>query len=286
MLYGMHTMAKGRADATREARAEGAEAQAPTGSLSRGLAVLHVLASAAQPMGLAELAMATGLEQSTTLRLLKALEDIEYVLRLPDSKRYLPSPKALMPLPLPHPLEQLRAESWPVLQELTSEISQTVVLLVYLGGTRMVLNLIRGREGVAPYYGSWMHGPLHATAIGKALLLTYDAPARRKLLGKEPFEQATPHTLTRWDELDAELRLSAERGYTIGSNEYHEGLTAAAANVATWDGSVTGCIAATGQTRAFEGARMQEIGLAVKRAAGYLLYRAPSMSAVARFCNA
>lgn len=283
----MRTMTTGRAAATKDTNAgEGAEAQAPTGSLSRGLAVLHALASSAQPMGLAELAIATGLEQSTTLRLLRALEDIEYVLRLPDSKRYLPSPKALMPLPLMHPLEQLRAESWPVLQELTNEIGQTVVLMVYLGAARMVLNLIRGREGVAPYYGSWMRGPLHGTAIGKAVLLTYDAPSRRNMLGKEPFEQATSHTLTRLDELEAELKVSAERGYTVGSNEYHEGLTAVAANVATWDGSAIGCVAATGQTKAFEGPRMHEIGLAVKRASEHLLYRAPSIEAVARLCNA
>ncbi len=264
---------------------EMADADAPSGSLPRGIAVLTALAGAAQPLTLAELAAATGIDQSTTLRLLRVLEDIDYVIRVPESKRYLPSPKVLMPLPLMHPLEQLRMESWPVLHELASELRQTVVLMVYLGMERMVLNLVRGPEGVAPYYGSWMHGPLHATAIGKSLLLTYDAAQRKALLGPEPFASPTKSTLTLLSDVEADLALSVERGYTVAKNEYYEGLSAVAANIATWEQIVVGCVAVTAQTASLEGPRMNEIGSAVKHAARQLLFRAPSLAAAARYCR-
>lgn len=269
----------------RPAKEEATEAEVPSGSLYRGLSVLAALSGAAQPLALAEIAATTGLDQSTTLRLLRALEDIDYVIRVPDSKRYLPSPNVLMPLPLMHPLEQLRMESWPVLHELASDVRQTVVMMVYLGTERMVLTLVRGPEGVAPYYGSWMRGPLHATAIGKALLLTYDSVQRQRILGPEPFAAPTRSTLTHLSQVEADLALSAERGYTTAENEYYEGLSAVAANVATWDGIVVGCVAVTAQTRSLEGRRIQEIGTAVKRAAHQMLFRAPSLAAAARYCQ-
>lgn len=271
--------------ARRSAREEATDAEVPSGSLSRGLSVLAALSSAAQPLTLADVAASTGLDQSTTLRLLRALEDVDYVVRIPDSKRYLPSPTVLMPLPLMHPLEQLRMESWPVLYELASDIRQTVVQMVYLGDERMVLNLVRGPDGVAPYYGSWMRGPLHATAIGKALLLTYEPLRRQAVLGPEPFAAATRSTLRLLSQVEADLSLSVERGYTTAENEYYEGLSAVAANVATWDGIVVGCVAVTAQTRSVEGPRIHEIGLAVKRAAHQMLFRAPSLAAAARYCR-
>jgi len=74
-----------------------------TGTLARGLQVMDLLLQARQPMTLAEIADAVALDHSTTLRLLRSLEELKQVIRLGQGKKYLCSPKALRPLPLLHP---------------------------------------------------------------------------------------------------------------------------------------------------------------------------------------
>ena len=78
------------------------------GTLLRGLALLDTLVAASHPMTLAELAADVKLDLSTTLRLLRTLEDAQRVIRIADGKYYLASPSTLRPLALKHPLEELR----------------------------------------------------------------------------------------------------------------------------------------------------------------------------------
>ena len=103
----------------------GAEAAGPIGTLARGLAVLDIIVEAPQPLNLAEIAAQAELDQSTTLRLLRSLEDSGYVLRPAGSKRYLPSPRAIRPLPLMHPLEMFRRETAQIVRELVTSILRT-----------------------------------------------------------------------------------------------------------------------------------------------------------------
>src|SRR5690606_3551949 len=87
------------------------EKEGPSGALARGLAVLRALIAAPQPMLLGDVATAVKLDQSTTHRLLRSLEDAGHVIRVQGGKRYLASPKALFPLPLLHPLALFRREA-------------------------------------------------------------------------------------------------------------------------------------------------------------------------------
>lgn len=223
-----------------------------TGTLMRGLAILDVLIPAGQPLTLAELASATGLDQSTTLRLLRTLEEAQRVLRVGDGKRYVASPKALRPLPLLHPVEQLRREADPILRQLSARTGNTVVLVAYIGGERLVVDVMMAANSLTPYYATWLHGPLHASGPGKASLLAMDDKQRRAALETEPYTRLTAHTLTTWDELATDLQRSQERGYVTVRDEFYDGLSAIAANFMTWTGRVLGCIAITGRTAEFD----------------------------------
>ncbi len=220
----------------------------PTGTLMRGLAILDVLIPAGQPLSLAEIAGAANLDQSTVLRLLRTLEEARQVLRIGDGKRYIASPKALRPLPLLHPLEQLRREANSILRQLAAKVGNTVVLVAYLGNERLVVDVMLAPNSLTPYYATWLHGPLHASGPGKAFLLSQDESQRRSLLGPEPYAAPTAGTLTSWKALDQDMRQSAERGYVLVRDEFYEGLTAIAANFTTWTGRAVGCIAITGRS--------------------------------------
>lgn len=224
------------------------EAAAPAGTLLRGLAVMDVLLASSQPLSLVEIAAKVGLDQSTTLRLLRTLETARQVLRLTDGKRYLASPKALRPLSLFHPLEALRREAAPMLRDLANKLSKTVVLVVYLELERVVLDVIQSPGSLSPYYDAWLKGPLHASGPGKALLLSMDEKSRKAALGAEPYAAFTDATLRSWDAMQRNLQEAAQLGVISVCDEHYDGLTALAANFFGDTGNALGCIVVTGHS--------------------------------------
>src|SRR5690606_38961092 len=62
------------------------------GTLQRGLLILDTLIQAGHPLTLAGIAAEVRLDLSTTLRLLRSLEELGRVMRVGDGKQYLASP--------------------------------------------------------------------------------------------------------------------------------------------------------------------------------------------------
>ena len=257
------------------------EREGPAGARARGLVILEAIVEAPQPLMLGEIAALTRLDQSTALRLLRTLEDSGYVVRLSESKRYAPSPKALLPLPLMHPINQLQRESHATLDELARSLRETIVFVLYLDGERMVTGIAQSAGSLTPYYSTWLHGPLHGSGSGKALLLSLPPDRRAALLGPGPYEAHTPRSVTDPEALERELEAAAARGYVVARDEHHVGLTAVAANIPSWNNAQVGCLVVTGHTRDFDEARTAAVGEELVRVARLMPYQLGSLRAVA-----
>tara|TARA_R110000751_G_scaffold13472_1_gene45207 strand:- start:67 stop:816 length:750 start_codon:yes stop_codon:yes gene_type:complete len=241
------------------------------------MAVLDFLLAATQPMTLAEIADGLGLDHSSALRLLRALEELGRVIRLPDGRKYACSPQALRPLSLLHPIEQLRRDAAPLISALAAQIRQSVVLVVFFGQERCVVDVALSPGSLSPYYSTWLHGPLHGSGPGKCLLMSLDEPRRRALLGPEPYRAHTPTTLTSWDDVSADLAAATERGYAIVRDEFYDGLSAVAAPFSGWSGRPLGCIAATGHSRNLTDEAIASTGPEVARVARLIPLQAASL---------
>jgi IclR family acetate operon transcriptional repressor len=261
------------------------EREGAGGALARGLAVLDVVLAAPQPLTLSEIAGQAQLDQSTTMRLLRSLEESKYVIRTRDGKRYVGSPKALMPLPLMHPMKQLRREADPILHELSAKLKQSVVLVLYVDTERIAIDIAQSPGSLAPFYSTWLTGPRHASGSGKALLLSLGSPAWQELLGPGPYTSYTPHTLTTPELLEKNLTEAAERGYLITRDEHHLGLTAVSANIATWQNHNLGCFVVTGHSHELDDMRIASVGEELMRTANLMRYQTTCMQAVAHYLD-
>jgi DNA-binding IclR family transcriptional regulator len=256
------------------------------GSLRRGLRVLDVLVDATSLRSAAEIARACELEPSTAFRLLTALIEAGYVLKDRESKRYFASPKALIALPLYHPLNVFRRDAERMLQGLRDELGETIGLVVYMLGERALLDLAQGRESWGPYYQTWLTSPLHGSASGKLLLMTLSREQRARLLGRGPYEAHTPHTLTDPAALEAELERSRMRGYVVARDDAYVGLTALGAPVLMVGGGLVAGLVLAGRTADFPKERVAQTGLALKRAADVFANNTPSVKPVGRMIGA
>jgi DNA-binding IclR family transcriptional regulator len=88
--------------------------------------------------------------------------------------------------------------------------------------------------------------PVHATAIGKAIMSVLPTDRRASLLAQEPYRRLTANTMTTRDELERELSTVQVRGYAIDDEEAESGAMCIAAPVLGGDGYPLGAISISG----------------------------------------
>lgn len=213
----------------RKAKSSNDDEPAAVGSLSRGLQIVDVLTSAQGCLTLSEVAALTGLDASTTLRLLHSLSERGYVVREESAKRYMAGPRALSPLSLFHPLTLFRREAEQVLRSLQKNTGETCALVLFLGKERLVVDFIRGKQPLSPYYDTWLKSPLHGSASGKILLAWLPDEEREQLLGSGPYIAHTPKTVTDPVVLKNQLDRVLRQGHAVARDDAHQGLVAIAA---------------------------------------------------------
>ena len=274
-------MAKTDTDTIERSPAAGSSKGA--GSLARGLKIISVLTETAQPLSLAEISHQAGIDTSTAHRLLQVLIAEGHALKDPNGKRYVASPKSLLPLSPYHPLNLLRRDSERVLMSLRDSVGETASMVLFCYGERLLLELAPGRNPLTPYYGTWLSSPLHASASGKSLLLSMSAKKRKAALGPGPYKAHTPHTITDPAALETQLAEYDELGYTIAADDVFIGFTAIAAPLRNNANVTLGCIAFTGSSEDLTAERIKEAGVTLKNAADLFSHGTPSLWALSSF---
>jgi IclR family acetate operon transcriptional repressor len=262
----------------------GADATAPdagrgVGSLARGLRILEAVVEASAPMSLANIAQVSGFDTSTAHRLLQMLVKEGYIVKDDTAKKYLASPKGFFPLSLYHPLNVIRRDAEYAMMSLREEVGETVGLVFFCFGQRLLLDLVHGGDSLSPYYGTWVESPLHGSASGKVLLMSLTSEERRARLGLGPYKDSTPHTITDPAILEADLVASRERGYVVARDDAFVGLTALGASI-TAGGDAIGCFFVFGRSTNFDDAKTERTGQALSRAGELFSHGTPSLKAV------
>jgi DNA-binding IclR family transcriptional regulator len=100
--------------------------------------------------------------------------------------------------------------------------SEVVYLLSESGGRLLTLQATVGQRL-----------PAHCTALGKCLLAYLPPDIATVVLGPEPYERRTEHTLRTWRQLDPALAEIRATGVSRSEEEYEEGLVSVAVPI-TW----------------------------------------------------
>jgi len=253
-----------------------------TSSLQRGLRVMQVLVDGLTPLTLSEIATQTGLTASTLHRLLQDLARGEYIVRC-EGRRYMASPKALMPLGLYHPLNLLRRDAAGHLLALRDQFQLTSSLVVFIGVERLALDIAASNETLSPYYDTYLRSPLHTAASGKILLAALPPDQRHALLGDGPYTAHTGATITDPQRLAQDLAEVRSRGYATALDETFNGISAIAAPVQLEHESPVGCFVLAGESERFRKAGIAAIGEALRDKGRMFAFGAPAMKVVRGF---
>lgn len=244
------------------------DSNAPSGTqaVRRAIALLKAFDDQRPVWGLSELARETGLNKTTTHRLLAVLEREGLLGRAADGERYVLGPEIVVLGGRALRANNLRAVARPELERLAAETGETASLEIPAGREMLVIDEIVGghlMSGVPDLGSRW---PLHASSTGLVTLAYLPEAAARALLPTS-LRPVTAHTITARGELWAELDAVRSRGYSIGDETLEVGLIAIAAPVFNHDGQVVAAVSIAGPKLRLPPERVAHIGGQVRAAA-------------------
>jgi DNA-binding IclR family transcriptional regulator len=243
-----------------------------TQAVVRAIRLLKAFSRDRPTLGLGELGDRLGLSRTTAHRLLAALESEGLVSRDPRAGSYRLGP-AIIALGAQALLSHdLRAIAQPELERLAADSGETATLEVLAGDQVLIVSEVPGRHlvTVAPELGTlW---PLHATSTGKAILAALPVEQRRQLLGRR-LQRYTAATITDPAVLDAELERVVERGFAVAVEELGTGAVAVATALCDPLGGALGAISLGGPVSRLGGARLEELGAALRASAATISRR-------------
>lgn len=236
-------------------------------SVERAIALLRAFVDGRGQMRVGDIARLTGIGQSTVSRQLATLESLGLVERDEVSGLYRLGLDLLTYASVAVNQHPVHREGRPVAQNLACRLGLGVNVAVVRHASLFYLCHFEGRLAPKSYSLVGRRNPLHATAMGKALLLGFDAEDRRRLLG-EVLERFTMHTLVTHEELDAQLDSAHRNGYAVEMEELALGRACLAAPIRDADSRVVAALSVSGPLSAIDLAgRREEIAAAAIEAA-------------------
>ncbi len=190
-------------------------------SVERAFAILKVVASHPNGVGVTEIANQVGLPVSTAARLLTTLTNVGAVERVPEKTDFQIGTEIISLASQVTHDRRLTALARPFLLELAVATGEAVALCVLDGEQMCVIDLIRSQRRVRVKNAVGDRYPLHATSPGK-VLLAYLPDKRLESYLARPLKHYTENTTTNPDELRQQFGKIREQGVAWVNEELEE----------------------------------------------------------------
>jgi DNA-binding IclR family transcriptional regulator len=245
------------------------ETQPPQGAQAalRAMRLLKLFTAERAEMSLSELSRGSGLNKTTTHRLLRALQSESLIERNAATSAYSLG-AGLMALGVQAlASSDLRRRVRPLLKALAKSSGETATLEVPIGDCMLILDEVAGTHVIGAVGNVGTRWPLHATSTGKAFLAFDDNGIER--LGS-PLKALTARTLVDKDAFPPQFIEIRRRGYAVSVDEVEEGYAAVATIIRGALGDVQGALSIGGPTQRLNAARRAELGASLCEAASRL----------------
>jgi DNA-binding IclR family transcriptional regulator len=230
-------------------------------SLERGLYVLEVIAASGGLISLAEIARRTGLHRSTGHHLLQTLVGTGYLRQDPATRSYELSAKLFQLTGRTWTPEQLGVIAQPLVAELARVSGEGASLAAYRDGVVKIVAKCDHDGPVRVVQDVGAERPIHATAVGKAIVAFLPQAELEGVLDRMTYERYTPRTIVQRRALEAELRRIRSSGCANDDEEHIEGIRCVAAPVRIYSGQVVASLCTVGPKSRMTRQRLRDLSV-------------------------
>ena len=217
-----------------------------TASLDKALDVLDAVGNSPAGLSQAELAERLALPRTTLYRLLGTLVARGLLRRDPLRRVYCLGFRCFEYARSAYAMPDLVAAAGAELRALRDMTGETTYLATLDGLEVVSLERVDGAHSLRSQATLGQRKPLHCTSQGKAILAALPPKQRDALIKDITLSPQTPRTLTDRRRLQAELRLTATRGWSIDDEEIALGVRCCGAAIVDAQGQVRGAISVAG----------------------------------------
>ena len=233
----------------------------------RAIRLLKLFTAEAPELQLAEMSVLSGLNKTTTHRLLQALLSEELLDRNPGTGAYRLGPGMMALGVQALSSNDLRIRARPLLKRLADETGETATLEVPIDDTMLILDEVTSKHFVGASGNVGTRWPIHATSTGKALIaFEQDGPDRLR----PELSSLTAKTITEFDVLERQLGDIRRRGFAETVDELEEGFSGVGAVVRGGMGEILGALSICGPSQRMSESRRAQLGATLCTVATHL----------------
>ena len=233
----------------------------------RAIRLLKLFTAEAPELRLAELSCLSGLNKTTTHRLLQALLSEELLDRNPGTSAYRLGPGMMALGVQALSSNDLRLRARPLLKRLAEETGETATLEVPIDDTMLILDEVTSKHFVGASGNVGTRWPIHATSTGKALI-AFELHGPDRLRAELP--SLTSRTITNFDALEKQLGDIRRRGFAEVVDELEDGLSGVGAVVRGSMREILGALSICGPTHRMSENRRAQLGATLCTVAAHL----------------
>jgi sugar lactone lactonase YvrE/DNA-binding IclR family transcriptional regulator len=244
------------------------------GVLEKAMGLLNIVSEVRSPMTFTELLRASRLPKATLHRILATLIR-EGLLRHDAYTRTYRLGFRL--LELAHEVWSdfdLRLAAQDEMAQLRDTFRESVLLGVLDGDSLVVLACEEPSRDEPPPLKIGLRLPVHASALGKAVLAFLDSARQGQLLAGSALARHTPRTVTDPTALRSELDITRSRGYALEEGELDEGVSAVAVPILDMEGQPVGAISIRSWSKRMDLAQAHSLAPALMGAARRISHNA------------
>jgi IclR family pca regulon transcriptional regulator len=192
-------------------------------TLEKGLTILDLFDRDHQHRGLSEISRLTGINKTSTYRLVNTLVRLGYLRKSTNNRSLRLGPRAFV-------LGHHFFHGFDIFQSVKPIIDKTYleqkisIDSALLHGRTLISLYRREMPNLIYFRLPVIMDELYARAMGKAILANLDPVDLRNILKKIPLKKLTPNTLFKQEDILKDIELTRNRGFSINNEEYVEGL--------------------------------------------------------------
>ncbi len=215
---------------------------AGTAAFSKFMRVLQLVADSSEPLGIAEIAKATGFPRPTVHRIVAALQAERMLVEAGSTRCWTLGPRLVQLASRSWSRSGLRLAATPALRDLRDATQETIHFAVPSGHSMVYIEKLESDSAVQMSSRIGTSVNLYSTAVGKAYLAALPQPEASALMAALSYAPLTAQTVGDAKALQQQVDAVRERGWSTDAQENEEGIYCFGAAVLGPDGSPVAAI--------------------------------------------